>query len=321
MLDDTTKEHRRPAVDPGSPRTTGPVQGTCFGYEVHSSLLFDFLREGRGEPLAVTAPAPWGVRPDADLILQTAPTRDRPWNARLYMEGDFFRLWIAGGGWFVIDPVGPHIQLPGVDDTVRREERLWGLPALLCMHRRGDLPLHAAAVQVDGSALLLAGMSESGKTTLAAGFVAAGHRLLSEDLACVRDVGSPVVIPGPAMLRLRADVADRLRLPGGSILSREAGRVHIAMDPSSRGDCVPVPVRAIIFLRESPGRPRLDRMAPQEAIRHLWPLSFRMDDAAAYAQSFAAIARLAQAVPIWELHRPFRLDELERTVTLVADRA
>ncbi|MCJ7738930.1 MAG: hypothetical protein MUQ10_16710, partial [Anaerolineae bacterium] len=41
-----------------------------------------------------------------------------------------------------------------------------------------------------------------------------GYRVLAEDVACVRLEEAAVVIPGPALLRLRRDVADRLELRG-----------------------------------------------------------------------------------------------------------
>ena len=59
---------------------------------------------------------------------------------------------------------------------------------MLCFRARGDTALHAAAVEVDGQAVVLGAPGTFGKTTLAAAFHAAGHRLLSEDTTCIRGV-------------------------------------------------------------------------------------------------------------------------------------
>ena len=48
---------------------------------------------------------------------------------------------------------------------------------------------------------------------MAAAFHRAGHRVLSEDTTCVRLGPEQAVVPGPAMLRVRHDVAAELELP------------------------------------------------------------------------------------------------------------
>ena len=78
---------------------------------------------------------------------------------------------------------------------------------------RGDLAVHAAAVDVDGSALLLAAPGRYGKTTLAAAFAGQGYRLLAEDTTCYRPSSDPSVLPGLAMLRIRPDVHEHLSHP------------------------------------------------------------------------------------------------------------
>ena len=144
------------------------------------------------------------------------------------------------------------MTLPDTENVVRREERLWSIPAMLCFLARGDAALHAAAVEVDGQAVVLAAPGSFGKTTLAAAFHAAGHRLLSEDTTCIRGAEAPLVVPGPAMLRLRHDVAEQLEIPNATPVGTvEDDRVHLALDPAVRGDCSPVPLRAIVLLRHA----------------------------------------------------------------------
>lgn len=289
----------------------GTALGTCFGFSVHTALPLEYLRAGEGEPLEVTAPAPEGDEDDDRLLIEWKPSPGRPLEARLYADEQArFRLWIQGGGWFSIDPHARRVHVP--EAGVRTEERLWGIPALLCFRARGDLPLHAAAVEVGGRALILAAPRTYGKTTLAAAFHRAGHRVLSEDLTCIRLEPQPHVVPGPAMLRLRRDVAAALDLPDADVVGEDDDRIHYAL--RDRGNCEPVPLREILLLHDSDDDATLEPAELPDALRDLWALSFRLPTEADVGRSFAAIADLAGRVPVRRLLRPLRLDDLGRDV-------
>lgn len=288
--------------------------GACYGFEVRSELPFSYLREGGGDPLEVTAPAPEGERLEDRLLVEWTATPELPLQARLYSDGRSFRLWIGGGGWFSVEPETGRVQVPA-DGGLRTEERLWGIPALLCFRARGDLPLHAAAVETDGGAVLVAAPRTYGKTTTAAAFHRAGCRVLSEDTSCLRLGPEPAVVPGPAMLRVRHDVAGRLDLPRARRLGEDDDRVHYALDEP--GDCTPVPLRAVVFLDRSDDATELEPVEQPEALRDLWALSFRLPTEEDVGRSFAGVADLASAVPAFRLRRPLALEALDDHVALV----
>ena len=290
------------------------MSGTCYGFAVRSELPLAYLRGGAGDPLEIRAPASEGEGPDDVLLIEWQAGPERPLEAKLWSDGRRFRLWIGDGGWFAVDPAEPRIDVPA-DGGIRREERLWGIPALLCFLARGDLPLHAAACEVDGGAVVLAAPRTYGKTTMAAAFHRAGHRVLNEDTACIRLGPDPAVVPGPAMLRLRHDVARRLELPGARLVGEDPDRVHYALERP--GDCEPVPLRAVVFLDEG-DTAVLEPVEPPEALRDLWALSFRLPTEEDVGRSFAAVADLAAAVPVLRLRRPLALDALADHVALVA---
>ncbi|MGH3114386.1 MAG: hypothetical protein ACRDOP_13075 [Gaiellaceae bacterium] len=292
--------------------------GTCFGFRVSSPLPFHYLREGEGEALRVEADGGQEAGADDRLVVQWGPNPELRFHARLYEGAGAYRLWIEDAGWFLVDLEGARITVPLSDDPLRREERLWSIPALLFFTARGALALHAAAVETDGGALLLAAPRTFGKTTLAAGFWREGHRVLSEDLACIRTAPEPAVVPGPAMLRLRNDVAERLELQEARSLAVDDERTHLALGGARRGDCDPVPLRGIVLLRPSEEEPRLKRVAPGEALRDLWAVAFRFPTEEGRARCFAQVAALADAVPIWNLTHPLNLDSLSGTVRYVA---
>ena len=303
---------------------TGGSPGTCFGFAVRSELPFHYLRNGPGEPLDVVAGAN-GADPDGDgeLVFEWTPSARFPLAGRLLRGAPGFRLWVDTWGWFLVDPQARRVSLPQTDNVVRREERLWSIPAMLCLLARGDSALHAAAVEIDGRAVVLAAPGTFGKTTLAAALHASGHRLLSEDTTCMRVAPEATsVVPGPAMLRLRHDVAQELDVPHATAVgSVEDDRVHLALDPAGRGDCTPVPLGAVVLLRRSDHDVRIERATPAEAVRDLWALSFRLPEDADRARCFADVAGLVRTVPIWNLHRRLRFDDLPATVALVTRHA
>ncbi|MEX0815868.1 MAG: hypothetical protein WD027_00345 [Gaiellales bacterium] len=288
--------------------------GTCFGFEVRSPLPFNYLRGGAGEPLAIREPSNVAEVTRDDLVIEWTPTPELPFHARLYSHEALFRLWIDGAGWFEVDPEARAISLPETDNPVRREERLWGIPAILCFLWRGDLPLHAASVEVDGGAILLCAPRTFGKTTLAAAFVHQGFRLLSEDVSCVRLNATPSVIPGPAMLRLRRDIAERLDIPRAHRVGEPDDRMHLALDPAQRGNCDPIPIRAVVFLRDGDDEVALEGARASDAIRDLWSLSFRLPSDADRARCFAGVTDLVNAAPVWNLSYPRRIHALRAAV-------
>lgn len=295
------------------------MKGACFGFAPVSDLTFEYLRDGGGDALEIRERDGGVEDPGGTLINEWTPIPDRRSWARLYEDDGRYRLWIESGGSFHIDPRIPRIDIPmGVESTVRREERLWGIPALLCFLRRADHPLHAAAVEVDGKAILIAAPGYSGKTTLAAGFAAAGYRVLSEDVSCLRLSAPTTIVPGPAMLRIRDDIAGRISLPGASEMAVGDDRTHYSLDRTRRGDCTPLPVRAFVLLRPADHGIRLERVPAAAALRELWPLSFRLPTLGDRARCFQGVTALADAVPVWNLYRPLRLGLLRDVVEKIA---
>ncbi|MDR7483319.1 MAG: hypothetical protein QN203_12535 [Armatimonadota bacterium] len=297
---------------PAPPQRARGSPGTCYGFQVASTLPFAYLRDGTGIPLEVTCDAPPAFGPAARLLREWPARPGRTLLARLYQEGGRYFFWIETEEVFVVDPAVPRIVVPEAD-PIRREDILWGTPASLCLLHQGHLPLHAAAVEVDGGAILLAAPGGFGKTTLAAAFYAAGYRVLSEDVTCITTQAPPSVIPGPASLRLRPDVIDYLHLPRAEVVRRSDVRVSLALDPSSRGRCDPVPLRAVAFLRVAP-EIAMTRVKATDAIADLWVLSQSHPDDAALARCFAHVVDLARDVPVWNVYRPLRFDALADTV-------
>ena len=289
---------------------------SCFGFSVRSDLDFQYLRDGGGDRLEILEGNP-PDRPPGELLREWSPPF-APVPIRLYRDGGEFRLWVDDFGWIQVDPAWPRITVPRSVDPIRREERIWGTPITLCLLHRGDVPLHAACVEVEGKALLLAAPGRFGKTTLAAAFAQEGYRVLAEDLVCLRAGPRPAVIPGPAMLRVRKDVANAFRIPGAVEVGRDGERAHWALQ-SFRGTCAPVPVAGVALLLEGEGPPRLVRAPGPQAVRDLWALSFNLPTNEDRGRCFSAVAGLVASTRVWHFSRTLRLEELPATIRCLMD--
>jgi hypothetical protein len=298
--------------------STTRTAGACFGFRVRSEVDLMYLRHGmNGDPMEIAASD--AAAPPAGPPTMEWPLRGSGDRARLYVTDHGYSLRTDKEGWFHIDPSAARIEVPIDADPVRRETRLWGVPAALCFLHRGDLSLHASAVDVGGSALLFAAPGRFGKTTMAAAFLAAGYRVLAEDLVRCRLSPVPVVFPGPAVLRVRPDVFRMLPFADTDRVANDADRVHLAIDESRRGDGSPLPIRGIVFLRPGKEGPLLDRVDPTAAIPDLWALSWKLPVETDLARCFNGTAALAAGVPIWNLARSAPLDAFDKLVEQVLE--
>jgi hypothetical protein len=304
---------------------TATFQGSCFGFAVRSTLPFAYLRQGGGTPLQITEFDGAASTPPGPVI---ATWKGGPDNieTRVHSAGDGYRLWLEYVGWFRIDARLPEIGVPDLPPRAKdsapreqlmawREASLWGLPAVLCSMVRGSFPVHAASVDVAGSGLLLGAPGRFGKTTLAAAFLKAGHRILSDDMACCELAPEPAVLPGPAVVRLRRDVAKWLELPSTRVAFTTDPKVALAVAPELRGNGRPVPLRAIVLLHKSEAGPRLARASVSDAVRDVFVLSPKavLDPGGAFIDA----ARIVETVPVWYLDRKLEIASLPELVEMI----
>lgn len=197
---------------------------------------------------------------------------------------------------------------------------------LLC-HQRGIVPLHAAAVEVDGKAVLLAGPSGVGKSTLAAAFLDRGHRVLSDDVAPLDWSGpEPLILPSLQRIRLWRDSAE---CAGWSIDTLEPCRDDLQkfskpLD-AAHAD-VPLQPSALIHVFRRDERNsgiRFDRLRGVEAVQAMRQQIYRWRSLVGLIGRGDALRRVSQAAPLIPLHfslrRPMRFRHLEETVDAVVN--
>ncbi|CAN5750604.1 hypothetical protein BH18ACT15_BH18ACT15_13610 [soil metagenome] len=295
----------------------GPLLGACYGYGIRSHLDIPFLRGGTGAPISVSAAAS-GDEPRLKPLLDWRPRPGHGFSARMYELDGIYEYWVDGLGRYTIDPAGGRLTVPGEGDTVSRAARALGVPLALCLTSAGGVALHAAAVEVNGRALVLTAPGRFGKTTLAGAFVAAGHRLLAEDIACCRVSDGPEILPGPRLLRLRPDVYEHFELPAATVLRSDDDRVYLSVDDGSRTGA-PVPLGAVCILNRGEEDVTITPYDAATALRNLWVVSFNLPTDKDRSRALWALSDIVARVPLWEVRRPWSLESLSGLVDSICE--
>ena len=225
-----------------------------------------------------------------------------------------FRAGLAGfqisrGCEIIVDP------LPGADPVAVHSILLCRVMSFL-MRQRGWLPLHASALAIDSQAVLFLGACRAGKSTMAAAFHLAGHRVIADDLAAVRVAdGRCEVQPGWSCLRLFDDALQSL--PDLPLPTHRAG-LKCSVYLQSHSQSAPFPVKRIYFL-EYADELQVQPVSPQLATVLLDENSFKRSgmDRDTVETQFARAAAVAGCVPVRRLRRPRHLAFLAAVVRLV----
>ncbi|HXC54200.1 MAG TPA: hypothetical protein VNU97_02810 [Rhizomicrobium sp.] len=189
----------------------------------------------------------------------------------------------------------------------------------ILLHQRGEIVLHASAVEVGGRAVLFCGPSGAGKSALAAALGQRGHGLLADDLCtvAVNDAGTPIVHPDGSRLALWAHSIQMLGLASdrGAAVRERLQKFHVAAPPSAKA----LPLGALYALRET--RPPLrDGIEPPNIVDAMLlvrraayrpRLVFALEQRARYLQAAAAMTARAG---VFFLNRPLDFAQLPAVI-------
>jgi hypothetical protein len=271
---------------------------SAFSLTIHSELELFGLPAGGDTP---------------DLLIRVGsvpkpPIRSTPQNEFIFRAG-LAGFQISRGCEIIVDPV------PGSDPVAVHNILLCRVMSFL-MRQRGWLPLHASALAIDSQAVLFVGACLAGKSTTAAAFHLAGHRVIADDLAAVRVAyGRCEAQPGWSCLRLFDDaLRSLLDLP---LPTHRAGR-KCSVYLHSHAQTAALPVQRIYFL-EYADELQVRPISPQLATVLLDGNSFRRSgmDRGTVETQFARAAAVAGCVPVRRLLRPRHLAFLPAVVRLV----
>ncbi|HET8655249.1 MAG TPA: hypothetical protein VFL93_07020 [Longimicrobiaceae bacterium] len=139
---------------------------------------------------------------------------------------------------------------------------------LFLLTRAGRVPLHAAGVVMGDTAVVLAGPSGVGKSTLALAARRAGLRVLSDDAVHVQlDPRMRVWgLPRPIHLLPHTPLEPH---EGGAVPRLRAGRWKLAVPLEEDPPCEPVAERAVLFLLERGPIAHASQIGPDEALARI----------------------------------------------------
>jgi hypothetical protein len=132
----------------------------------------------------------------------------------------------------------------------------------------GRVPIHASAIRVGNLAILFAGASGAGKSSLALAAHRAGLSVLSEDTVYIRPGPSPAIWgwngPVHVLPQDTANTASAIRIRNGRV------KHAIALEPTSAID--PPANSAVVCVLGRAAHPALTRLKAQAALHLLHPL-------------------------------------------------
>lgn len=243
--------------------------------------------------------------------------------------GSYYVCW-RDLGQFLVSPDGGVVQYHRAPQAPLESFQVYLLNQAIsfALVQQGLEPLHATTVIVGGEAIALLGDSGFGKSTLAAAFLRAGHRLLTDDLLLLRPGKCGIeAYPGPARIKLFPGTARRLlgATADGVPMNAVTSKQIIALDHElNHRTLAPIPLRAIYVLApphemRRMRSVRIESIPPREAFLALTANTFnrRVEHSGRLRRQVSANAFLVGAVPVKKLSYPRSYARLPEVIEAV----
>lgn len=197
---------------------------------------------------------------------------------------------------------------------------LLGQALSFALIKQGFDPLHATVVAIDGLAVAFLGESGYGKSTLAAAFVGAGHRLLTDDLLVLSEQDAGFTAhPGPPRIKLFPEIACAVLRPDvrGVPIAKMTPKLVIPLDESQTVGSG-VALKTVYLLGKPVGSRReretvtIRRLSQRRACLALIRNAFNtaVTDSGRLIRQFAFATNVASRVPVKLIAYPRTLQVL-----------
>ena len=286
--------------------------GLLVGSQIELEAWEAFRTEDEGEP-------------DVAIVLSDEQCPDCPSDGRTGIGEQGVRFAVDGvGGWQVQE--GRRILLHPSLSADPRELQLFTLGSAwgLLGYQRGQAMWHGSAVELDGPCVLFCGEAGEGKSTMAAASVAAGARLVADDLSRVSSGESGAVLyPSSSRIKLWREAVEHFGW-NDRVIERDwmrEDKFHCSVPAHCAGKG-PENLDAIVILATGAalGGERLTGGAALAAV--LAGTIYRPEALEAmglWGQQGALAAKIVAQVPVWQLTRPRDLAALDDSVNAVTE--
>ncbi|WP_278983296.1 hypothetical protein [Sphingobium yanoikuyae] len=267
--------------------------------------------------------------PDIQIVYgrdMALPTREQGVVAQFRRDGTHFLAWPDVAAFQFRSPALIEVQ-PYPDTPVTYLPfPLLGPIMALALHMRKLVTLHASAIDINGHGVIFVGDKLAGKSTTAAAFLRAGHRLLTDDLLAIQSdpAGALHILPAYGQLKLAEDAADAVKLSSATplplVYPTFEKRQHRLTADFQHDWVTP---KCLYILDRVGERPGLSPLTGTQALTSILRYSYisRFGKAALSpadeARHMQKCAELARQVRVATLHVPHALNRLEETVELV----
>jgi hypothetical protein len=299
-----------------------PVE--LYQYSVHGLVIASELELPELERRRAAA----GASPDVRFSVRSLP--DFP---DACATGIPFLQNVGGDALFDFNDVGRYFVRSGNEVLIDAQDGadpafvrlfLYGSVMGALFHQRRRLALHASAVVLGDHVVAFTGHQGAGKSTIAAHCVAAGGRLMADDIVVVAPDGPGRVIAYPGMpnVKLWRDALANLGRNTDGLVPDwfRADKFHVPSEPARE----PLPLTRLYVLEpdDAAGEGRFTRLTGGEAADTIIKNTYRIEyiDALGRREThFRQCVQVANKVEIVRLARSRNLQQLPATAARVVE--
>jgi hypothetical protein len=315
------KEQTSPLDTVTDPVAVSSYQYCVYGVTLQSGIPLALSTDGSGELAQIelrTAPASYFSDAQREL---PAEQDSGSWFkfVRLRDHSSYVR-W-EGLGEFLVSARG-HLITARQFDAANPESfqvYLLGQALSFALVKCGFEPLHATTVVVNGEAVVFLGESGFGKSSLAACFLEAGCRMLTDDLLVLKKLaGGFLAYPGPPRIKLFPKLARRFlgNVSNGVAMNSETKKLIFPLGTIRRCE-IPTPLKAVYTLasprevfRKQPVR--IETLSPRSSFLELVKNTFnyRVVNSDRLERQFNETAGVVSVAPVKKISYPRVLNHL-----------
>lgn len=286
----------------------------AFGLCIHSNIHFKYLLESDGE---------------ADVLISYQDLSDRfpelPKESSWFSaDVEEFLLQQVNVGRFLVTS-GKYIHVDPDQNNASDDYKLYILGTCfgVLLMQRGIIPLHGSALLVDGKGIIIAGESGAGKSTLAAALLKNGHRIITDDIACLGygEKDEIMIYPGYPSQNLCQDSLERILGMSDNYPKTVNNKKKLCVPVSDYYIDEAVKLSAVFELQSgNVDKVKIESLHGIQKFNSLVRNTYRINlvkEIGFTNQHFMNCSRLSEAVPVYRITRPHNKFSVSDQIELI----